>query len=166
MDVTSGQTLTYASQKSGSKFDTFTTTLSHKSTVGAIAITGWNVNYVRSAATSTSTGDVAPSATITSSTEVTSAAALSGGAIAGIVVAIVVTAILLAIALFIFIKKRRKQHQQKIIEADSTQTPQDKQVELHGRALPHELDQANMVTELPGEHEMRYELDGEEEQKK
>lgn len=166
MDVTSGQTLTYASQKSGSKFDTFTTTLSHKSTVGAIAITGWNVNYVRSVATSTSTGDIASSATITPSTEKTSNSALSGGAIAGIVVAIVVTAVILAMVLFVCIKKRRKQHQQNVLEADSTQTTQYKQVELHGRDLPHELDQATMVTELPAEHEMRYELDGEREQKK
>ncbi|KAJ5898513.1 hypothetical protein N7504_008801 [Penicillium tannophilum] len=166
MDVTSGQILSYASQKSGSKFDTITTTLSHKSTVGAIAITGWNVNYVRSVATSTSAGDIASSATITPSTEKTSTSALSGGEIAGIVVAIVVIAVFLAIALFIFIKRRRKQHQQRAPEADSTQTTQDKQVELHGRDLPHELDQANMVTELPAEHEMRYELDGEGEQKK
>ncbi|KAJ5527893.1 hypothetical protein N7513_012052 [Penicillium frequentans] len=125
-----------------------------------------NVNYVRSVATSTSVGDIAPSATITSSIDKTSTSALSGGAIAGIVIAIVVTAVLLAIGLFIFMKKRRTQHQQSAAEADSTQTPQDKQVELHGRDLPHELDQATMVTELPTEHEMRYELDGEGEQKK
>lgn len=166
MDVTSGQTLTYASQKSGSKFDTFTTTLSVKSTVGAIAITGWNVNYVRSVAPSTATDDIAPSATATSSTADKSASAVSGGAIAGIVVGIVAIAALLAVSLFIFIKKRRKQHQQRAPEADSTQIRQNKQVELHGRDLPHELDQANMVTELPVEHEMRHELEGEGEQKK
>lgn len=108
MDVTSGQTLTYASPTSGSKFGTFTTTLSLRSTVGAA---------------------------------------------------------LLAIALFIFIRKRRKQHQQSAPEADSTQVRQNQQFELHGQDLAHELDRANMVTELPTEH-VRYELEGRGEEKK
>lgn len=166
MDVTSGQTLTYESQKSGSKFGTFTTTLSSKSTVGAIANTGWNVNFVRSVAPSTSTIDSVPSTTATSLTENTSTSLISGGAIAGIVVGIVVMAALFTIALFILIKKRRKQHQQRTPEADSTEIRQSKQAELHGQDLPHELDQATMVAELPAEHEMRHELEGGGEQKK
>lgn len=168
MAVTSGQILTYASPTSGSHYGTFTTTLSSHSTVGAIAITGWNVNYVRSVAfsTSTSSDNTTSSATSTSSTGNTPTSAISGGAIAGIVVGVIVGVSLLAMALFIFMRRRRKQRQQTTSEADSSQARQNQQVELHGQCLAHEMDQAHMVAELPTGHGLRYELDGQEEEKK
>lgn len=160
MAVTSGQTLIYASPTSSSQFGTFTTTLSSHSTVGAIAIKGWNVNYVQSVATSTSTS----SDNTTSDTTSTSSSVISGGAIAGIVVGVIAGVSLLAMMLFILIRRRRKQHQKIAPEAGSTQAVQDQQAELHGQDLPHETE-AHEVAELPTEHERRYELDGQQEEK-
>ncbi|KAJ5408222.1 hypothetical protein N7509_002105 [Penicillium cosmopolitanum] len=148
MAVSSGQILTYASATASSHYHTFTTTMMSQSTVGAIAITGWNVNYVRNVASSTSTS--------TSTSDNTTSDATS----AGIVVGVIAGVSLLAMALFIFIRRRRKQYKETTPEADSSQAMQPE--ELHGQDLPHEMDQANMVAELSTEHETRYELDGQE----
>lgn len=158
MAVSSGQILTYASATASSHYHTFTTTMMSQSTVGAIAITGWNVNYVRNVASSTSTSTSTSDNTTSDATSGNSS--ISGGAIAGIVVGVIAGVSLLAMVLFIFIRRRRKQYKETTPEADSSQAMQPE--ELHGQDLPHEMDQANMVAELSTEHETRYELDGQE----
>ncbi|KAJ5974070.1 hypothetical protein N7481_011280 [Penicillium waksmanii] len=114
MAVSSGQILTYASPTASSLYHIFTTTMTSRSTVGAFAITGWNVNYVRSLASSTSTSTSSDNTTSDATSGNSSTSAISG--------------------------------------------PE----ELHGQDLPHEMDHAHMVAELPTEHETRYELDGQE----
>lgn len=163
--VSSGQTLTYASPTSGSNFGTFTTTLTVSSTVGAIAITGWNVNYVQSVAPSTSMNNNMPSATGTSSIGDSSGSTLSGGAIAGIVIGVVAGLALLTGSLFIFMRKSRKAHQPRAVEADSAQARQDQRAELQDKQIAHELDQANIVAELPTNNERPFELEGEDKEK-
>jgi hypothetical protein len=133
--------------------------MSH-STVGALAMTGWNVNHVRRVASSTSTSTSSDYTTSDATSGNSSTSAISGGAIAGIVIGVIAGVSLLAMALLMFIRRRRKKYQETTSEADSTQAMQPE--ELHGQDLPHEMDQANMVAELPTEHETRYELDGQE----
>ncbi|KAJ5151655.1 hypothetical protein N7492_009950 [Penicillium capsulatum] len=56
-DITSGMTLTYRSQvRNGDSYATKTTTMRHRSTVGAIGLVGWNIDY-----------PIAPSTTMTNS---------------------------------------------------------------------------------------------------
>ncbi|KAJ6099464.1 hypothetical protein N7467_000999 [Penicillium canescens] len=148
-----------------SNFGTFTTTLTGSSTVGAIAITGWNVNYVRSVAPSTSMNNNMSNATGTSSIGDSSGSTLSGGTIAGIVIGVVAGLALLIGSLFIFMRKRRKAHQPRAFEADSAQAGQAQRAELHSQQIAHELDQANIVTELPTDNDRPFELEGEEKEK-
>lgn len=165
MGVYSGETLTYASPTSGSNFGTFTTTLTVGSTVGAIAITGWNVNYVRSVAPSTSTNNNMSSATATSSVGDSSRSTLSGGGIAGIVIGVVAGMALLIGALFIFMRKRGKAHRPRVFEAAPAKARQAQRAELHDQQIVHELDQDRIVPELPTDREGPFELEGEEKEK-
>jgi hypothetical protein len=106
-----------------------------------------------------------PSATGTSSIGDSSGSTLSGGAIAGIVIGVVAGLALLAGLLFIFMRKSRTVHQPRAVEADSAQARQAQRAELHDKQIAHELDQANIVAELPTGNERPFELEGEEKEK-
>jgi hypothetical protein len=105
------------------------------------------------------------SATGTSSIGDSSGSTLSGGTIAGIVIGVVAGLALLIGSLFIFIRKRGKAHQPRAFEADSAQAGQAQRAELHSQQIAHELDQTNIVTELPTHNDRPFELEGEEKEK-
>ncbi|KAJ5918617.1 hypothetical protein N7466_010609 [Penicillium verhagenii] len=75
-NVSSGMTLTYGSTSDDSdSFTIATTTMSSSSTVGAIAIVGWNVQYVVSATASVTSSSIATSASTSTSTSISTSTA-------------------------------------------------------------------------------------------
>lgn len=125
-DVTSGMTLTYLSSDSlRDSYATETTTLDSRSTVGAIALVGWNIDSSTATSTgmtSTKTGSMTTSTSATASASQTSSGSgssssnsdsdsggLSSGAKAGIGIGVGVGGIgVLALLVALWMFRRRK----------------------------------------------------------
>ncbi|KAL4781236.1 hypothetical protein BJX76DRAFT_363757 [Aspergillus varians] len=128
--VSSGVTLTYASTPydDSTAWETATTTLSESSTVGAIGVVGWNINFAAPTLTSTSTSVATNTTTVainttTAATDTKSVAAstsataspssdgLTTGAKVGIGVGVGVAgvaALALFAALYLFLRRRKE----------------------------------------------------------